>query len=142
MGRPSSEEKVRQSVREYLAIAVREPAEDAPLNTFAVARRLGINRKTLKKYRLDQDIAAAAERQAGAPKVSRREAEREAFKVKLQQRDQEILQMRGRCEALIAQVCLAEGNAQRLGIDPAELWKPLTVPDRRLPHTIGRRRRS
>lgn len=138
MGRPSLEDRVRHAVSEYLAAAVAQPVEDTPLNTLAVAKRLGFDRKTLKKYGLDREIEAAAERQAGNGRISRAAAARRAASEKLRQRDQEIEAMRHRCEALIAQVCLAEGNAQRLGIDPAELWKPLVMPDRRLPHTGAR----
>jgi hypothetical protein len=41
----------------------------------------------------------------------------------------------GRAASLVSRVCLAEGNAQRLGIDPTEVWKPLPVPDPSLPRT-------
>ena len=46
----------------------------------------------------------------------------------------------GRCEALVEQVCLAEGSAQRLGIDPVEFSKPLPLPDRTLPRGGYKRR--
>ena len=36
-------------------------------------------------------------------------------------RNTEIVTLRQRCEGLVARICLAEGNAQRLGIDPTEL---------------------
>jgi hypothetical protein len=142
MGRPSLEQRVRDAVRDYLSAAVARSADDSPLNTLAVATRLGFDRKTLKKYRLDKEIAAAAQRQSGNGQTSRRKAERKAISEKLRQRDDEIDALRHRCEALIAQVCLAEGNAQRLAIDPAELWKPLVIPDRCLPHTIGHKGRN
>ncbi len=135
MPRPSLEQDVRKAVREYLLVAETQSAEEAPLNTLAVAQQLNFNRKTLKKYRLDEEIAAAAERQTRNGKLSPKEIERRSMSDMLRDRDQEIEAMRRRCEALIARVCLAEGNAQRLGIDPAELWKPLPMPDRTLPHT-------
>jgi hypothetical protein len=117
-------------------------SEEAPLNVSAVAQRLGFNRKTLKKYGLDREIAEAAERQARHGKLSPQEIERRSRTDKLRARDLEFEAMRRRCEALIAKICLAEGNAQRLGIDPVELWKPLPVPDRTLPHTGGHGRNS
>lgn len=40
-----------------------QSAEDAPLKTMAVARQVGFNRKTLKKYGLDAEIARASEEQ-------------------------------------------------------------------------------
>jgi hypothetical protein len=141
MARPSLEEHVRKAVRDYLLAAETLSPAEAPLSTLAVAKHLNFNRKTLKKYRLDAEIAAAAERQARNGKLSPKEIERRSMNDMLRDRDQEIEAMRRRCEALIAQVCLAEGNAQRLGIDPAELWKPLAMPDRSLPHTGGGRAR-
>lgn len=138
MPRPSLKENVRKAVSDYLLVAETKSPEQAPLNTRAVAKLLSFDRKTLKKYGLDEEIAAASKRQARNGKISPKEMERRSMNDKLRDRDQEIDAMRCRCEALIARVCLAEGNAQRLGIDPTELWKPLPVPDRTLPH-IGRR---
>jgi len=138
--RPRLEERVRAAVREYLTSAETLSSEEAPLNTSAVAQRLRFNRKTLKKYRLDAEIAEAAERQARHGKLSPKEMERRSHTDMLRARDLEIEAMRRRCEALVARICLAEGNAQRLGIDPTELWKPLLVPDRSLPHTGGHSR--
>ena len=142
MARPSLEECVRKAVREDLLIAEQLSAEEAPLNTLAVAERINFDRKTLKKYHLDEDIAAAAKRQASHGNPSPKEVERRSIQNRLRAQAQETEAMRRRCEALIERVCLAEGNAQRIGIDPAELWKPLTLPNRSLPHTGGRRRKS
>jgi hypothetical protein len=142
MPRPSLEKDVRKAVREYLLTAETQSSEQAPLNTFAVAKLLDFDRKTLKKYGMDKEISAAAERQARNGKLSPKEIERRSMNDMLRDRDLEIDAMRRRCEALIARVCLAEGNAQRLRIDPVELWKPLPMPDRSLPHTGTRPRRQ
>ncbi len=141
MPRPSLEEDVRKAVREYLLVAENLSAEEAPLNTLAVAEQVNFNRKTLKKYHLDELIVAAAGRQARQGKPSLEEVKCRSMHSTLRDRDQELVAMRRRCEALIAKICLAEGNAQRLGVDPTELWKPLPLPDRSLPHT-GRHRRK
>jgi hypothetical protein len=138
MSRPSLEENVRKAVREYLLVAQNTSPDEAPLSTLAVARQLNFDRKTLKKYGLNEEIATAAERQAHNWTLSAQELGHRSVNDMLRDRDQEIEVIRRRCEALIAQICMAEGNAQRLGIDPAELWKPLPMPDRRLPHTRGR----
>jgi hypothetical protein len=114
MPRPSLEEDVRKAVREYPLLAENLSAEEAPLNTLAVAELLNFDRKTLKKYHLDEEIAAAAERQAVRAKPSPREIKQRSIQNMLSARDQEIAAMRQRCESLIARVCLAEGNAQRL----------------------------
>ena len=133
---------MRDAVRRYLLVAETQCAAEAPLNTLVVARRVGFNRKTLKKYGLDAEIARAFEKQQRNGNVSARESERRNHADTLHERDCEIEAMRRRCEALVARVCLAEGNAQRLGIDPTELWKPLSVPDRSLPHTGKQDRRT
>jgi hypothetical protein len=139
--RPTLVEKAREAVRSYLLTAEMLSPEEAPLNTLSVAHALGCNRKTLKKYGLDVEIARASERQARNGKISPCDSERRSYADKLHQRDSEIEALRQRCEALVSRVCLAEGNAQRLGIDPTELWKPLPVPDRSLPRTrTGRNR--
>lgn len=128
--RPPVEEQVRQAVRNYLAAAVTKPAEEAPLNVLAVAKQTGFDRKTLKKYRLDVEVGAASKQQGKAGRLSLRETQRRSQADAVRDRDQVIADLRQRCERLVARICLAEGNAQRLGIDPVELWKPLLMPDR------------
>jgi hypothetical protein len=139
--RPPIEDGVRLAVRDYLAAAVTRSVEEAPLNVLAVAKQTGFDRKTLKKYGLDVDIRAAVQAQAKAGKPSPRETERRSQADALRDRDQDIAILRTRCEGLVAQICLAEGNAQRLGIDPVELWKPLLVPDRSVSRAGSRSRR-
>lgn len=139
MPRPAMEDEVRQVVRGYLIAAVAKTPAVAPLNVLAVAKQTGFDRKTLKKYGLDIEIAAAAEEQKkGAkpcPTPQRSQADA------LHDRDEEIATLRQRCEGLVARICIAEGNAQRLGIDPVELWKPLAMPDRSVSHAGGGPRR-
>ena len=137
MPRPAIDEQVRRTVRDYLAVAVNKLPGEAPLNVLAVAKRTGFDRKTLKKYGLDAEIAAAAKQQSTGSKLSPQQEQRRSHADALQQRDQEIALLRQRCERLIAQICMAEGNAQRLGIDPTELWKPLPVPDRSVSRAGG-----
>ena len=142
MPRPKLEEQVRKAVREYLTIAEALSSEEAPLNTLAVSRQIGYDRKSLKKYGLDAEIAEAAERQASHSKQSPKETERRCLSDLLRDRASEIESMRRRCEALIARICIAEGNAQQLGIDPTELWKPIPMPDRSLPFAGSNARHS
>jgi hypothetical protein len=132
--RPPAENDVRNAVRDYLAAAVSRSAEEAPLNVLAVAKQTGFDRKTLKKYGLDIDVGAAAKQQAQAGRLSLRETARRSQADSLRDRDHEIAALRARCEGLVARICLAEGNAQRLGIDPVELWKSLATPDRSISH--------
>ena len=134
MPRPSMEDEVREAVRVYLASAVAKSPEEAPLHVLAVAKQTGFDRKTLKKYGLDMEIAAAAEEQAKGSELSPRETQRRSQADALHDRDLEISALRQRCESLVARICIAEGNAQRLGIDPVELWKPLMMPNRSVSH--------
>lgn len=141
MPRPPVEEQVRQAVRNYLAAAVAKSAEESPLNVLAVAKHTGFDRKTLKKYGLDIEVATAAKQQTQGSKLSPRETIRRSQADSLRDRDREIAALRARCEGLVARICLAEGNAQRLGIDPVELWKTLPMPDRSVSHASGVRKR-
>lgn len=135
MGRPSIEGGLRHKLLEYLKGAELLSSEEAPLNTLAVARALGVNRKTIIKYRLDEEIKAAKLRQransASSPKKrARLDAESRIIELRRQ-----AVEMTNKCEGLIVKICLAEGNAQRLGINPTELWRDLPLPNRSVPHT-------
>ena len=99
-----------------------------------IAKETGL----FKKYGLDVEIAVAAKNQAKGGKISAREAQQRSHADALRTRDQEISELRHRCEEMVARICLAEGNAQRIGIDPVELWKPLAAPDRSIPHPGGK----
>ncbi len=70
MPRPAIDEQVRQAVRDYLAVAVNKRPDEAPLNVLAVAKCTRFDRKTLKKYGLDAEIAAAAKQQSRGGKLS------------------------------------------------------------------------
>ena len=117
MPRPPVEANVRRAVRDYLAAAMIKSAGEAPLNVLAVARQTGFDRKTLKKYGLDIEIAAAAKQQSTPDDLSQREVARRSQADALRDRDEQIAALRARCEGLVSRICLAEGNAQRLGID-------------------------
>jgi len=96
MPRPSLEHEVRQAVREYLHMAETLSSEEAPLNALAVAERLNFNRKTLKKYGLDADIASAAERQSRNGELSPKIKARRSMNNMLRDRSQEIEALRHR----------------------------------------------
>ena len=120
MPRPSEEASVRFHVAaELLAAEQAEPGR-YPLSLNVVAKRTGISRITLRKYGLDAPIREAARRQEGAKRTQAQKVRKEAS---LQIKDlQERLATAVKAnEALLGQIALAEGNAQRLGIDPGEL---------------------
>lgn len=104
MPRPKLDAKVREAVRNYLQIGLTLPREQAPLNIRAVAHQLGFNRKTLKKYGLDAEIASTSKRQESNGKTGTRESERRSYSRAMHEQDLEIEAMRKRCEALLARV--------------------------------------
>ena len=150
MPRPSIEDELRKVLREYLERGELLSAEEAPLNTLAVAKALDVDRKTLKKYGLGAEIAASAKRQMQNATLSPRQLASRAADMAIKEQNRRIGEMIRRNEALLERLCLVEGNAQRLGIDPRELSQPLRLPNRTLPHTgkstspygRGRSRRS
>jgi hypothetical protein len=140
MGRPRSSD-VRERVESYLGEAELRPSELMPISLHAVSRATRIHRNTLRAHGLVEEIHAAAERQgqaAGAARVQ----ERESLQEVIQKQSTEIARMRERAEALLARIALAEGNAQRMGWDPMELWKPLDAPRREIPYQPPRSQRS
>ena len=132
MPRPSEESSVRARVAaELLAAEQAEPGR-YPLSLNAVAKRTGISRVTLRKYGLDALIRDAARRQVGAKRTQAQKARLEAS-VHIKDLQERFARAVRANEALLAQIALAEGNAQRLGIDPSELWRPIATPDRKAP---------
>jgi hypothetical protein len=121
---------------QILAAEQAEPGR-YPLSLNAVAKRTGISRITLRKYGLDDLIREAARRQEGA---KRTQSDKVRAQTGMQIKDlQERLARAVRAnEALLGQIALAEGNAQRLGLDPSDLWRPIATPDRATPWTPRR----
>jgi elongation factor P--beta-lysine ligase len=135
MGRPSIKAIVTDKVNQYICQAREPSAEKMPLTTLAVAKAIKHDRRVLKKYALDVTIAnAAAElrkhvrqrRRTMDERIAAANARSEAFQRQV--------------NALLGHVALMEGNAKRLGIDPDELYVPLTPPDRSKPATRKKRR--
>jgi len=137
MPRPSEEASVRARVAAELRAAEQAEPGRYPLSLNGVAKRTAISRSTLRKYGLDTLIREAARRQAGAKRTQAQKVRAEASaQVKdLQEHVASAIQAN---EALLAQIALAEGNAQRLGLDPSELWRPIATPDRMTPWTPRR----
>ncbi len=136
MPRPSEEASVRARVAAELRAAEQAEPGRYPLSLNAVAKRTGVSRVTLRKYGLDTLIREAAQRQAGAKRTQAQKVQADAgMQIKDLQHDL--------ARAVLAQIALAEGNAQRLGLDPSELWRPIATPDRTTPWTprrvLGRR---
>jgi hypothetical protein len=137
MARPSAEASVRARVAAELQAAEQAEPGRYPLSLNAVAKRTGISRITLRKYGLDVPIRAAARHQAGARRTQAEQARAAASRRIADLRECLAEAVRAN-EALLGQIALAEGNAQRLGIDPSELWAPIAMPLRTTPWTPRR----
>lgn len=132
MARPSIEVLVTEKVEKYIEEAEALPIGKMALSTLAVANAIGHDRRVLKKYGLDLVIADAAKRRSNAAKNGKDE-KRRSLEDRIAAGQLATHKLSAQANALLAQLALIEGNAKRLGIDPEELYKPLTPPDRRVP---------
>lgn len=132
MGRPNEREHVLAAVRTYLESAREERPSRMPISMSAVARATGYHRNTLINHGLGEEVAEAARAQArhartaGAKRTAAQEQAVAEAKAEAQRFEKQI-------HGLLGRIVMAEGNAQRLGVDPSELWKPLQAPPRHLP---------
>jgi len=141
MPRPREEDRVRELVCDDLREAEAAiPPGSVSVNPFAVSQRTHVHRKTLERYGLNSMIRETAERiRTRSELMSRRE--RVAVADRLTERDSQIATLQRANLLLLARVALAEANCQRLGVDPAELWKPMTPPPRATPYVPSGKRR-
>ena len=137
MPRPSEEASVRARVAAQVLAAEQAEPGRYPMSLNAVAKRSGISRVTLRKYGLDVLIREAARRQEGAKRTQSDKVRAEAGMQIKDLREHLARALRAN-EALLGQIALAEGNAQRLGLDPSDLWRPIATPDRATPWTPRR----
>lgn len=139
MARPSIQNAVTEKVKSYIERALKTSPQLMPLSTLAVAKAIGNDRRVLKKYRLDEEIAQAAKVQRRTHRTGADSARRtldERLSALTTERDRMVAQV----NALLGRLALIEGNAKRLGIDPEDLYRPLVPPDRRVAGIFGRRR--
>ncbi|MBD0321315.1 MAG: hypothetical protein ICV87_13330, partial [Gemmatimonadetes bacterium] len=118
MGRPSERDNVLSAVRAYLEGAREELPSRKPISMSAVARATGYHRNTLINHGLGEEITDAARvqaRHARTAAAKRSAAQDEAVTAA----KEEALRMRMQISALLGRILMAEGNAQRLGVDPA-----------------------
>ena len=131
MARPSIESIVTDKVTKYVEESAALPYGKMPLSTLAVAKAIGHDRRVLKKYGLDV-VIAAAEKKASRVAKSGQDAKRRSFEERIDSAKQENERLGRQVNSLLARLALVEGNAKRIGIDPEELYKALTPPDRRV----------
>jgi hypothetical protein len=101
------------------------PPEDYPLDARSVAKALGISPTTLYKYRFQEPIREAAQRQQENTKQTAKKSFFPSSKQRLQKLGEELKVAEERDKHLVALLTLVEANAARLGIDPEELYKPV-----------------
>lgn len=131
MARPSIESKVTEKVAKYVEEASTLPYGTMPLSTLAVAKAIGHDRRVLKKYGQDV-VIASADKKARRGAKSGQDARRRSLEERIDAAKQESERLGIQVNSLLAQLALVEGNAKRLGIDPEELFKALSPPDRRV----------
>jgi len=125
----SKEEETRNKVRGYLRRAVTEPPEEYPITYMELQRQTGIDRRTVKKHMQDEVEQAKREQELNATGATPAEKEKIAFQEKLEAREQRIEELEEENERLLRKLLLVEANAQRLGIDPDELYKSIRRTD-------------
>lgn len=141
MARPSIESTVTEKVTKYIEESVALPYGRMPLSTLAVAKAIGHDRRVLKKYGLDV-VISTADKKASRGAKSGQDAKRRSLEERIDAEKHENEKLTAQVNSLLAQLALVEGNAKRLGVDPEELYKPITPPDRRVPNIFknkGRR---
>lgn len=126
----AKKEKTEERVRAYLKRAIEQPAEKAPINYSEISRRTEIDRRTVKKWMRSEIEQAQREQTRNSGELSPRERDAQLFRDKLRSRDQQIGKMETVIGNLRERLLLVEANAQRLGINPDELYSPIRRPDR------------
>lgn len=132
MARPSIESTVIEKVAKYIDESMILPYGKMPLSTLAVATAIGHDRRVLKKYGLDV-VISTADKKASRGARSGKDAKRRSLEERIDAEKHENEKLTTQVNSLLAQLALVEGNAKRLGVDPEELYKPITPPDRRVP---------
>ena len=132
MPRPSQEAVIRGAIDAYVTEAGKSLPRDKPLTEIAMSVALGVSRTTLRKYVDTAAVDAARASQRELAQTVERKARR-SYDEQLASRDHDIARLRKEQEALLSRLYLVEGNARRLNVDPAELYKPLLAPPRDQP---------
>lgn len=130
MPRQNQQEELTMELRAYLVVAEKHTSEEYPLDCRSVAKALDVSPTTLYKYRLQEQISAAAYRQQENAKQALKKPSLNSPKERLQKLGGELKRAEERNKHLVARIALVEANAARLGIDPEELYRPVLKPVR------------
>lgn len=134
MPRHNQQEELTTALRAYLAEALKHSPEEYPLDARSVAKALGVSPTTLYKYRFQEPIREAAQRQQENAKQASKKASLYSPKERLHKLSEELKLAEERNKHLVARLALVEANAARLGIDPEELYRPVLKPVRTISH--------
>lgn len=134
MPRQSQQEELTTALHVYLVTAEKHTPEEYPLDVRSVAKALGVSPTTVYKYRLQEHICAAAQRQQENAKQVSKRPDLHSPKERLQKLGEELKQAEERNKNLVARLALVEANVARLGIDPEELYRPVLKPVRTVSH--------
>ncbi|MCA9945187.1 MAG: hypothetical protein KC449_16995 [Anaerolineales bacterium] len=129
MGRKSQEAELIATVQSYLEATQRSKPGECQLDVKSVAAVLGVSRTSLYKYGLDK-LIKEAQQQIAEQQMEGAGEKPPRLSNMLADLRQELKLMERRSKALVARLNLVEANAARLGIDPEELYRPLTKPVR------------
>ncbi len=134
MPRSSLREELTSRLHEYLVIAELHSPEEYPLDVKSVAEALNVSRTTVYKYALDEDIAAASQRQWERAYNSGRRTKRSMIEEIISELKARLHLAEERIKQLIARLAMVEANAARLGINPEDLYRPILNPIRNVSH--------
>jgi hypothetical protein len=134
MPRQSKQEELTRALHAYLSIAEMHTPEEYPLGCRGVAKALSVSPTTLYKYRLQEPIRAAEQRQRERGNLVGKNPRLKSSREHIQKLQEEVKQAEARNKHLVARIALVEANAARLGIDPEELYRPVMKPARTVSH--------
>ena len=128
MSRPSQETKVKAAIAADLAAAETVSPEVLPLSETAIATRIGVSPPP--RFENISFLTTWNARESGrhAMWIPRLLKTRKTYDTRLATRDGDIVRLNGVVTNLVARMAVIEGNAQRLNVDPAELYRPLEAP--------------
>jgi len=121
MPRNSEKFKVRQAVRDYLALAVLKTPKEHPINVKKVAEDVGFSRTTIYKFGLNVEIQGAETEQRKNARRSGKLIEKQVYQDIIGDLRRELEKEKLVVKSLQAEIMLIEANSSRLGIDPEEL---------------------
>jgi hypothetical protein len=130
MPRSSKEDEVRKKVLAYLKTAEVGDPSAFPIDVRNVARRLQYSPTTIYKYHLAAKINTSRKAQANNNSKARKALKHQRDQDRIHSLTRNFEKQQNIDKALVARLMVVEYNAARLGLDPEELYRPMTKPIR------------